>query len=622
MSELQPEPEVAPVEYKDSIARVAAKIGACIGTAAIVSLPVAAVSALDNAEVHRQIGPHPATIEFTANGSSSLRTGLADNLFIDKSWHGIGLSARIDGSGTADIGSSPITAIISQNRLNAYVGLGHDSQSVIEGFRKPLIDDAVDKFTRYELIGTGALGALGGALLYTPLGRMRRLDGSRNPYRRTGWSLATAAVVGASVLTTNGAVQSFENTSPHADARYPIASLKNTGLAGAYADSSLLKQLVDRSVPNAKKYFERGKDKGRQYVVETTNQLQSQRALMAAPREDEVALLLESDRHSNEPMIRATANFIDIYKADHGDDAIEQILDAGDRDYGTPFEKYYRSLFKLLSSRVPVVGVRGNHDLAQSTEDIENAGVTLVDGDVVKTGSTTVLGEADPSQTVLFGATTLPEGVTQTTIGDKAYETAKEQQPEVTLLHEGYAVAAMLGVDDIKKVMATPSSYQTPYMDGIRDIPTNMIAYGHWHEDAPYKVLDNSDGTWTVVFQLGTAGGAIGDATIGNMIGLPYEPPKKQASFVMAFKNKTSGLITGAQIYRFDPDGTVTIEPRIDFGTSDGQPYEVDSAYAATVSPTGEPLTSDAATAGGQIVVPKQQSGNSAQRAPRLNNRQ
>jgi hypothetical protein len=78
-------------------------------------------------------------------------------------------------------------------------------------------------------------------------------------------------------------------------------------------------------------------------------------------------------------------------------------------------------------------------------------------------------------------------------------------------------------------------------------------------------VVWNSDGTWTLVMELDTSGGAIDAPTIGHF-STPWSRPQQEASFPVLFLDKDSGLVTGYQIYRFAVDGAVTIEPRVEVG--------------------------------------------------------
>ena len=77
----------------------------------------------------------------------------------------------------------------------------------------------------------------------------------------------------------------------------------------------------------------------------------------------------------------------------------------------------------------------------------------------------------------------------------------------------------------------------------------------------------NDDGTWTLVMELDTSGGAIDTPTIGHF-STPWSRPQQEASFPVMFLDDDSGLVTGYQLYRFATDGTATVLPRVDIGPS------------------------------------------------------
>jgi hypothetical protein len=103
------------------------------------------------------------------------------------------------------------------------------------------------------------------------------------------------------------------------------------------------------------------------------------------------------------------------------------------------------------------------------------------------------------------------------------------------------------------------------YADEVRDVPASAVLYGHWHRSIAPRVVWNTDGTWTLVMELDTSGGAIDTPTIGHF-STPWSTPEQEASFPVLFQDRTSGMITGYQIYRFAVDGAVTVQPRVDVG--------------------------------------------------------
>jgi hypothetical protein len=94
------------------------------------------------------------------------------------------------------------------------------------------------------------------------------------------------------------------------------------------------------------------------------------------------------------------------------------------------------------------------------------------------------------------------------------------------------------------------------------------VLYGHWHRSVEPRVVWNSDGSWTLVMELDTSGGAVASPTIGHF-STPWTPPQQEASFPVLFLDRDTGLVTGYQLYSFATDGTVTVHPRVEVGNAE-----------------------------------------------------
>jgi hypothetical protein len=132
-------------------------------------------------------------------------------------------------------------------------------------------------------------------------------------------------------------------------------------------------------------------------------------------------------------------------------------------------------------------------------------------------------------------------------------------------VHEAYAAQAFIGVTDMTAFLRGRGSATAPYGDHVRDLPASAVLYGHWHRQIAPRVVWNSDGTWTLVMELDTSGGAIDTPTFGRF-STPWSRPAQEASFPVLFLDKASGLVTGYQLYRFAVDGTATVLPRVEVG--------------------------------------------------------
>jgi len=101
--------------------------------------------------------------------------------------------------------------------------------------------------------------------------------------------------------------------------------------------------------------------------------------------------------------------------------------------------------------------------------------------------------------------------------------------------------------------------------DDVRDLPAAAVFYGHWHRSILPRVVWNSDGTWTLVMELDTSGGAVDTPTIGHF-STPWTPPRQEASFPVVFLDDRTHLVTGYQLYSFRVDGSVSVLPRVEVG--------------------------------------------------------
>jgi hypothetical protein len=85
--------------------------------------------------------------------------------------------------------------------------------------------------------------------------------------------------------------------------------------------------------------------------------------------------------------------------------------------------------------------------------------------------------------------------------------------------------------------------------------------------------------TWTVVDQLGTAGGVENVPTISRF-STPFTPPLKPLMVRLQYVNVKSGLQTGYATVQCELDARCTISGRVDVGLPGGQP-----GPAATAGP-------------------------------------
>jgi len=127
-------------------------------------------------------------------------------------------------------------------------------------------------------------------------------------------------------------------------------------------------------------------------------------------------------------------------------------------------------------------------------------------------------------------------------------------------------------------VRALDGSLTAPYDDGIPDQPPGVVDIGHLHAtDGPW-VLWNTDGdevTWTVVDQLGTAGGVENAPTFGRF-STPLSAPLKVLSVRLQYVDGESGLETGFVTVSCSLEANCTISERTDVGLPGGKPRPAD----------------------------------------------
>src|SRR4029079_15529916 len=176
------------------------------------------------------------------------------------------------------------------------------------------------------------------------------------------------------------------------------------------------------------------------------------------------------------------------------------------------------------------------------------------------------------------------EGVSEEELGARLRPVVDKDDPDgargrIVLLHQPDAVAGYLGLDDLVGVRAVDGSLTTPYDDGIADQPPGVVDIGHLHAtDGPW-VLWNTDGdeiTWTVVDQLGTAGGVEKTPTFSRF-STPLSAPLKVLSVRLQYINAESGLETGFVTVSCSLAADCTISKRTDVGLPGGKPRPNDT---------------------------------------------
>ncbi len=549
----------------------AGQVLVCVVVAGLVSLPLALERGLERTRIHAEVGLVPATLTLTGTSDSRLRLGLLGSIRVPTSRGPLGLSVTADGAPRTPDSNPGISSYFSPQMLKVYGGLFHDPEASIRSYVAQLEGDFRDRalaaWVLYTAVGTVLL--LFGLAIMDPALRMR-LHRHRTRALAAGTALGLLLSSGVAALE----FREWAGSGDHGeDFDYALPALNGTRAGGAVTDSPVLRLAIEDAVPKVQQLIDRQQSRTDAFISSATSQLRAARDVMVGPREGEVAVMMQSDMHCNSAMIALQRRVVKLVDEQYGAGTVSLLAISGDlTTNGTAAEGACIADEAAIAGDAPVVAVTGNHESDVSAKQMADAGMKVLTGSTTEVAGTTVLGAGDPERTEMFGATRLRGEETQKSMGTALYETALEDHPQITLVHEAYAAAAFIGdVPDMPAFLDSRGSDRTWWEDGVRDLPTGALFYGHWHREVLPRVVWNSDGTWTLVMELNTSGGAIDTPTF-NHFSTPWSKPQQRASFTMLFKNEESGLVTGYQRYAFATDGTVTVQRRVEIGTPDGQP--------------------------------------------------
>ncbi len=572
--------------------RVVARLLGSLVVAAVLALPLAVAWAVTHTVVEEKVGTTPTQFTLSTRGHSELRLGIAGTIYVPRAVGPFGVVATVDGPGDPGAGDGDLANYVSPEMLELYTGIFHDPGPAIDEYV-----GLVQSELREELVGSFVVLTLGGGLLILGLSYLVAVEPTSSPRRRGRLGLAIALALVAT--TSMGAAQVLGSDGRRGPTTgvYPLDVLDGTLAAGATTDSPVIRALTSGALAKAKVLVERQEAAEAAYRSAAEADLQAQRSLMTGPRDGETAIIMQSDMHCNTTMIRLQTQVVDLLHEQHGDDVPALMGITGDlTTNGTAAEGTCIGKERAVMGDGPVAAVTGNHESDVSTEQMADSGMTVLDGSTQEIGGVRVLGDGDPSRSELFGASRLRGEEGQADLGARLREEAAgadgEDRPDLVLVHEAYAAQAFLGVDSVNRLLTTNDASATAAPDdgedGVDDVAAGAVFYGHWHRSIEPRVLWNSDGTWTLLMELDTSGGAVDTPTINNF-STPWTKPQQEASFPVVFLDEETRLVTGYQIYRFETSGEVVVQPRVEVGTPPATP-EV-AAPEATDSPGVE--TSD-----------------------------
>jgi predicted phosphodiesterase len=546
--------------------------------AAVVAAPLAVAWTVTRTQVQQTVGVTPTSFSLTTAGHSELRLGVAGTLYLPRSKGPLGVVATVQGPTAQDVGGGDLASYVTPDMLQLYTGLFHDPE--------PALKEYVDVLSRalwHGLLSAELLLAAGGGLTLFALrlvflgravgaapGPALLREGSRGRRARAGAALGVALVASSTLAVVAMWPADSRAEGVPGGGVYDLPSLAGTPAAGTTTNSPVVRLLLGGAVPKVQAMIRRQDDDVRSYRELAQAGLRRQAGAMAGPRDGERAVIVQSDMHCNTTMITLQKKVDAMLRERYGDDVPALMAIAGDlTTNGTAAEGQCIKNEAAIAHGAPVVAVTGNHESETSVKQMEKASMTVLSGKTTTVAGLSALGAGDPERSELFGATHLRGDDTEADVGERLYDTARADRPDLLVVHEAYAAQAFLGVSDMTAFLRARGAPTVRYEDGVRDVPASVVLYGHWHRSIAPRVVWNTDGTWTLVMELDTSGGAIDTPTIGHF-STPWSSPEQEASFPVLFLDKTSGLVTGYQIFRFAVDGAVTVQPRVDVGEPPG----------------------------------------------------
>jgi hypothetical protein len=549
----------------------------CALAAALVAAPVVVVRAVEGVRFRDTLGTFPVEVGLCHDGRSTLDTGILGKVFWDQTGT-LGFGAYARATGPPEAGGT-LASYVDPAFFQANVAFIRHPDSVVAAYSEQIRDDLRVRVVREELV----VALIGGLTLFLLVPR-RRLRG----VPRSHTVVASVLLIDLSLgLSAFAAVTMFDRWDcSHADGEIYTAR----GMSNPTFSSPQMSEIVSQVKPFIDKNTQRIDAQADQYEATATSSIGDvvrQRATALAPRPGEAIVLGEADTQGAFVGVhvrrRLYADLIGVL----GKDAVVLRTIAGDvTSNGTVAESSYVKAESTVAPDVPAVAVGGDHDSQNTWKQLSSAGFTVPDRATDKVGGLKVSGANDPEHKTLFGGSiTNPSGVTEEELGQRLRKEVGDQT-SIVVMHQPSAVVGYLGLDSLSTLRdrpQTPAQLTTPYDDGIPDLPPGIVEYGHLHQPEGPWVVWNTDGgtvTWTVVDQLGTAGG-VENAPTFSRFSTPFSAPLKPIMVRLQYVNMKTGLQTGYATVECDLQGQCTISDRVDVGLPGGRPGAVTSPGAA-----------------------------------------
>jgi len=536
----------------------------CAAAAALVFAPIALERAIERVHFSDTLGTLPVEVTLCHNGRSTLDTGLFGQVFWQRTGaHGFGAYARATGPPEA---GGTLASYVDPAFIQANVVLINDPDSVVQAYS----DSFSAELRRHVLVEELVAGLIGGAalLVIVPRRRWRQAPVAREV---TLGALLITAAFGVSAFSSVRMFHDWPCSAPVTGA-YGMPGVEELSFASPQA-----REVAEQVQPFIEKNRDRTAAAAGYYESVAASSFAAaldRHALDLTPRQGEAIVLAEADPQGSYVGVHVRSRMYADLVAALGPDAIALRTISGDvSSNGTVAEAAYIAAEAGVSGEIPTVAVGGDHDSTTTWQQLADVGVVVPDLDPADVAGLEVVGANDQEHKTLFGGiVTNDSGITEQDLGEQL-RTADADHRAVVLVHQPAAAAAYLGLPSLNVLPSVTGSSTTPYDDGVPDVPPGILNVGHRHEaDGPW-VLWNTDGdqiTWTLVDQLGTAGGVENSPTF-NQFSTPTSVPLKDLMVRLQYVDLGSGLATGYATIACSTDGHCEISDRVDVGLPGGR---------------------------------------------------
>jgi len=540
----------------------------CFAAAALVAAPVVVERAVEDVRFRDTLGTFPVEVGLCHDGRSTLDTGILGKVFWNQTG-ALGFGAYARATGPPEAGGT-LASYVDPAFFQTNVAFIRDPDTVVAAYSAQMKSGLLRRVLSGELVAA----LVGGGVLFLAVPR-RGLRGTPRGHAVFVSVLLVDAAIGLSAL---GAVKMFDAwgcSTAHGDV-YSAAGMTNPTFSSPQMSEIVaqVRPFIDknsRRIDAAAKSYESTAKTSMAAVI-------SQRAGVLAPRTGETIVLGEADPQGSFVGVHVRRTmYADLVSA-LGKDAISLRTIAGDvTSNGTVAESAYIKAEAGVTPHIPTVAVAGDHDSENTWKQMRDAGITVPDLRTDTVAGLKVTGGNDREHKTLFGGSiTNSSGVTEEQLGKRIRAKAGDTAG-IVVMHQPSAVVGYLGADSLSVIRDRPQTEAertTPYDDGIPDLPPGIVEYGHLHEAEGPWVVWNTDGgtvTWTVVDQLGTAGG-VENAPTFSRFSTPFSAPLKPIMVRLQYVDVATGLQTGYATVECGLDATCTISDRVDVGLPGGKP--------------------------------------------------